>query len=313
MAEAATTSARVARQIFMRSMAPTRAMVNATSRIADLMDDVYFTKGAKIYAKGETPTDIFFVVSGIVHLIENEDTAPWVMDARSVIGIIDANLERPRTRDAIAMTDVHLLRFRADDYLEMLEDNFEQQTGVLDGLGRNTRELISALAPGGGFTEPDKAAYDSGLDMRPLNPIERLLALKSVSAFSLASVQALSSLSQSVEDILVPAGDLSFRPGGKKNGALLIIARGVVELEREDPPLSARFGPRTIAGGFAWFNEDMIGMKFRALTPALLLRLRNEDLIDVMEDHFDLSRSLMRFTALERERLMGLRLALKRS
>jgi CRP-like cAMP-binding protein len=308
MADSAAMSARVARQIFLRSMAPTRAMVNASNRIADLMEDVYYPKGAVIYKKGDIPVDIYFVVSGIVHLQGEVDESPWVMDARSIIGIIDANLERPRLRTATAQTDVHVLRFRADDYLDMLEDNFEQQVGVLGGISGASLELMEGL-PNGGFVEPDEEAHKSGRDMRPLNPIERLLAIRSVPAFSKASVQALALLMQGVEDVLVPAGDLAIRPGGK-NGAVLIVARGVVELERVSPPFSARFGPRSIAGGLATFNEDLRGAKFRALTPALLLRVRTEDLIDVMEDHFDLSRSILQFAALERERLMNLKLSL---
>jgi CRP-like cAMP-binding protein len=111
----------------------------------------------------------------------------------------------------------------------------------------------------------------------------------------------------------VQHGDLAIRPGGSKNGCLLIVARGVVELERENPPLSARFGPRSLAGGIGSIGEDMRAMKFRALTPALLLRVRDEDLIDVMEDHFDLTRSILRHANLERERLMAMKLAKNRA
>src|SRR5690349_9390925 len=124
MADAPAMSDRVARQIFLRTMGPARALLMTTHRMADLMEDVYFSKGSYIYRKGEAPVDIYFVVSGVIHLKSDESSNPWVMESRSIIGILDANLERPRVRDAIAVTNVHLLRFRAEDYLEMLEDNF---------------------------------------------------------------------------------------------------------------------------------------------------------------------------------------------
>jgi CRP-like cAMP-binding protein len=108
---------------------------------------------------------------------------------------------------------------------------------------------------------------------------------------------------------MVQHGDLAIRPGGSKQGCILVVARGVVELERDAPEFSARFGPRSIVGGIAAFGEDLRSAKFRALTPALLLRIRDEDVIDVMEDHFDLTRALLRHSNLERERLMALKLA----
>jgi CRP-like cAMP-binding protein len=193
----------------------------------------------------------------------------------------------------------------------LLEDNFEQQRGVIENISANLRVLMADVGPGGGFPEPAKDAYESGKDMRPLNPIERLLALRSVPAFEKASVQTIALLVEAVEDLLVPEGDLALRPGGK-NGVLLIVARGVVELERVAPPMTARFGPRSIAGGIASLQEDLRGAKFRAVTPALLLRLRVEHMIDVMEDHFDLTRSLLRHASLERERLMILKLKLSK-
>jgi CRP-like cAMP-binding protein len=301
MSEAAM-SARVARQIFLRSMTATRAMMFASGTLANIMEDRFFAKGTTIYRKGEAPEDIYFVVSGMVHLIGEANEAPWVMDARSVIGIIDASLERPRTRDAIATTDVHVLRLAADDYLEMLEDSFEQQRAVLLNVSGMVRSVVAELVPSGGFPEPAEDAYQSGNDARALNPVERMLALRSIPAFQNANIQTLAILLEKIEDLRYPPGDLALRPGGV-NGSLLLVARGVLEWTRTEPQLSARFGPRTIVGGIGSYNEDTSGSRLRALTPSLLMRLSQDDLLDVMEDHFDLTRSVLRHTTLERERL----------
>lgn len=301
MADAAM-SARVARQIFLRSMAPTRAMMFASSTLANIMEDRFFAKGTTLYRKGEAPEDIYFVVSGVVHLMGEVNEDPWVMDSRSVIGIIDASLERPRTRDAVAITDVHVLRLAADDYLEMLEDNFEQQRAVLENVSKMVRTAMPELGPSGGFSEPNEDAYKSGNDVRPLNPVERMLALRSVPAFSHANIQTLALLLEKIDDLRYPQGDLALRPGGIK-GSLLLVARGVVEWTRTNPPLAAKFGPRSIVGGIGTYEEDTTGTRLRALTPALLMRLSHDDLLDMMEDHFDLTRSILRHCTLERERL----------
>ena len=45
-------------------------------------------------------------------------------------------------------------------------------------------------------------------------------------------------------------------------------------------------------------------MTARAVETTRVVRIREEDLFDVMEDHFDVARSFMGFVAAERERLL---------
>jgi CRP-like cAMP-binding protein len=92
------------------------------------------------------------------------------------------------------------------------------------------------------------------------------------------------------------------------SGALFIVSSGRVEYERTDVPVCARFAPGTIVAGVSGIG-DPADSRVRALVPSVLLRLRVEDLFDVMEDHFDLVRSMLAHGSSERERLMAVRAA----
>jgi CRP-like cAMP-binding protein len=54
-------------------------------------------------------------------------------------------------------------------------------------------------------------------------------------------------------------------------------------------------------GGGAALGDCLLRQSARALTPAVVLRIREEDLYDVMEDHFELARSVMRYLSTEHE------------
>ena len=57
-----------------------------------------------------------------------------------------------------------------------------------------------------------------------------------------------------------------------------------------------------LGGGMAAQGEHQFFA--RALTDSVVLRIREEDWFDVMEDHFDVARSAFRYMATERGRVM---------
>src|SRR5262249_31713681 len=135
------------------------------------------------------------------------------------------------------------------------------------------------------------------------------IALRGVSAFDRASIQALTSLADTIHEHRIPAGEVRQRASGKER-ALYIVGRGAVQMICETPDIRAIFGARSLIGGISSLAEDPVKTRIMAPVPALLLELHIEDLFDVMEDHFDLARSILAHAALERERLM---LLVKRS
>jgi CRP-like cAMP-binding protein len=117
---------------------------------------------------------------------------------------------------------------------------------------------------------------------------------------------------------------------GEARGVLFVVVAGCLELERspssggnllpealhpeallpEAPPPQARhpegerhrYGSASLLGGGPSLADALARQSARAVTPAVVLRVREEDVYDVMEDHFDLARSVLSFLASENER-----------
>src|SRR6185369_2741812 len=78
-----------------------------------------------------------------------------------------------------------------------------------------------------------------------------------------------------------------------------------VRLERAEPALAADFDAPAIPGGCAAFGPADEEYTLRAVTPSLVLRFREEDFYDVLEDHFDVLRGILAALAEEREKVMN--------
>jgi Cyclic nucleotide-binding domain len=182
----------------------------------------------------------------------------------------------------------------SEDRLELLEDSFEQTRALirmnaarldeLRGFGREPVDPSTALAP-----KPD-----------PLLLIERVFTLRDTAAFRKGSIQALVSLAPAADEVRVSAGEVLFEYGAAR-GVLFVVVAGCVELGRPDGS-QERHGSASLLGGGAAFCDALARQRATALTNAVLLRIRAEDFYDVMEDHFELARSVLSYLASEFER-----------
>src|SRR5687768_4356614 len=98
----------VYRELFLRSFFPVKAPERVTNQLVTTMRDVDFPQGTVIFRAGDPPDQLFFIADGTVRL-EAEGEKPWVFETASIIGILDAGLQRPHKRSAVAATDVHAI------------------------------------------------------------------------------------------------------------------------------------------------------------------------------------------------------------
>jgi CRP-like cAMP-binding protein len=136
-----------------------------------------------------------------------------------------------------------------------------------------------------------------------LDRIGKTLALRRLALFRDAGVEATLRLAQMAEEIALGAGDALFHEG-EASDALHVVAGGVIEASRAAPPLAAAFGAGALVGGAAAMGLDAHPFTARARQAAVVLRLRRDDVLDVMEDHFALTRSLLGAINREREEVM---------
>jgi CRP-like cAMP-binding protein len=288
----------VEREIFLRSMALGRPPSRDNRQMGEAMREEFFPAGTVIYRVGDPSDEIYFVVRGTISLTK-EGTVTRNLDARSVVGILDAIRERPHDRTATALTDVEALVLRDEDRLEMLEDSFEYTRDIILFSLIGLHELMLEL-PDMGLAEPGESSPPvEPPEPDPLPMIERVLTLRDAPAFGRASIQPLVSLAQLATEVRVRAGEMLFR-AGEVTGVFFVVARGCVELERSDPPGLARFGPAAIVGGIPALGDAERIYSARAVGDSVLLCFRESDFFDVLEDHFELARSVLAFIADQR-------------
>src|SRR4030095_2924966 len=76
------------------------------NRFAAVVRERYFADGAVIYQQGEPCEHIYFIIDGHIET-EAEGETPWRFGPNSLVGILDAQLDRPHARTATARGDVH--------------------------------------------------------------------------------------------------------------------------------------------------------------------------------------------------------------
>jgi CRP-like cAMP-binding protein len=289
----------VEREIFLRTMTVGRPMSPTAKLLGEAMREVFIEAGAVLYEEGSAADDLYFIMQGSVAL-RREGDQDLVFGPNSVVGIIDADLDRPHARRAVALTDVEALALRTEDRLEVLEDNFEQTRALILFSADMLHELTLRLPAEDSSPLPDPGPE---LGPEPLPLVERVLLLHDTLAFKRGGIQALVSLAPVADEFRIRAGDTLFR-AGEVTGVFFVVARGTIELEHESSKRRFRFGPGAIVGGSAAFGDAERLYTARALCDSVLLRLREEAFFDVMEDHFDLARSVLGYIAQERERVV---------
>jgi CRP-like cAMP-binding protein len=292
----------VQRQLFLRSLGGSGAGPTLITLISKQIKDRFVPEGDVLFAAGSPTNEIFFIFKGEVEL-RAEGHEPWRLTPPSVIGAIDALYERPHARTAVAATDIHLLALSTEEWFDTIEENFEvardNLTRVTDGLAR----IELGLSPDGGFPEPADEAAEPTLG---LNLVERMLLVRRSLAFSSATVQAIARVAQVADELELAEGQILHQPG-KQTDSFYVVASGVVEITHEDPAVRARFGPGEVVFGAGGVGLRVPQFTSKALAPTVLLAVRREDFFDIMEDHFDVMRAVMKGVSYERERVLTAR------
>ncbi|MBW2522570.1 MAG: cyclic nucleotide-binding domain-containing protein [Deltaproteobacteria bacterium] len=299
----------VERQIFLRAVLSGVDLGAAAAQIASLITDVYFTAGTVIYREGESTDHLYFVVEGTVSLTR-EGEEPWLMQERSVIGALDAALDQPHARTAVAVDDVHVMLLAIEDWQDILEDHSDLAQAMVLRNARGLHEMCLRLAPSGGFAEPPPPDSDpegpaSSTTPGELDPVDRLVILTEAGLFQRAGIQPLLTLATTARTRRLEAGEVLFEQGQRVT-ELYLVARGLIDIEREDPVLRARFGPGALVAGPPALANVERAFTARAATDAVVLVVRRDELLDVMEDHFAALRSVLAYLAVERDRMQRL-------
>jgi CRP-like cAMP-binding protein len=290
---------RIEHEVFLAALSG-RGHVSAwaLNRAAALMRDVSAEPGDVIFRPGDPATHNFLVTSGEVKL-SRPGAADWVRGPRSFFGMTDAVLDRPYSRLATATRPSRLLQMATADWFDLIEDSFELTMRVIFGMANTVHTLRLRAPPLGGFDEFTGSAA-SAVDGEDL--VARTLLLRQVPLLADAGVQALTGLAELADVERVPQGAI-LHARHTPNHRLVVIASGAVVLSREEPAVTATFGPGSSLGGTLAL-DDLSPYEARAFADATVLSIFLEDYFDLMEEQTDLFRSALRALVKEQESLL---------
>jgi CRP-like cAMP-binding protein len=260
MAEPASGAVPVELMLMVRSFLGglTDAMPGPVVRqFAAMTRELFFREGETIYREGDAPDHIYFVVQGEVAL-ETAGHDPWRFGNYSALGILDAYLERPHTRTATAARDTRALVLRSEDWMSLMEDNFELTRLALGRNARGVWQMAIGLADEA-FDQlevPERSSQVTALARRSearlgmLNPFERLLVLRLSPLLRRARMQPLIRLARDSEVRFLEQGQVLFQQADP-TVALYFVVSGLVRVERLEPVVSGTFHATQLVGGYA--------------------------------------------------------------
>ena len=272
-----------------------------SDRVAALLEPDDIRAGERIYGEGEPAEFIYFMRSGRVELTR-AGAPPWQIEGRWTLGTFDAFVERSRTRTAVALEDLQLMKLRSDAWIDLLEDSFDLAHAAVTQSARVVAKLEAEhLARGGAPAQA--ASLSVALPEGRLNLVERLAVLLDLGMLRGAGVQTLVNLASSTTEVSFSEGQAVLERGAAREQMVLVMA-GEVEASREDPHVVARYGPGTVVCDAAAFGEPSLAWAARAAAPTRALTIRVESWFDQMEEHFDLVRAFLGAAAVRREWLL---------
>ncbi len=114
------------------------------SHLAQISDEVEFSKGETIYEEGEFPDSLYLVLDGEVCLKRSGRVITSV-ERNEVIGSWALFDDEPREMTATASRESRLLRIDKGDFYDVLADHAQITESIFKALSRKAKMLMSRV------------------------------------------------------------------------------------------------------------------------------------------------------------------------
>jgi len=291
-------NSRLKREILLRSMFPSMPAA-AHVRFIELLEDLEVGAGQLVFDVGDAPDRFLFLTEGRV-IMEREGERPWEFAPLAVVGVLDAILERQRTRNCRALEPSRFLSLRTPDWFDMLEDNGQIARAAIRNFATQLHGRWRQLAPRLERHSDPPPPMLAG----PMDTYDKILALRRASFLGSAGMQAIVSLASVAEPRHLSQGEQLFDLGMNAE-MLYVLTRGSVELSA---PGGFRYVHRRgdLIGGAAALCHALAGYAARALSEATVLCISEQDFYDQAEEHGRLTRGTLKYLISELEPLLVL-------
>jgi CRP-like cAMP-binding protein len=294
---------RISRELFLAAFGANLGGFESwvTDRLTHVLEEEEVPTGDALFSCGEPPEFFYFMREGRVRMTREGGPA-WILDGRQVFGMDDAILDRCRTRTAVALDHLKLMRVRMDDWLELLDDSFELARASVITLAQSVASYEQELWTNARVRLP-ALVHPPDVRAQPLTVIERLAVLMDTPLLRGSGVQPLSDLAGACREVFFGPGEPVFARQVPRE-TIFILLEGEVKTSRNNPEIVWQSGSGEIVCGAAAFGEPALAWEAVASKETRALAFRIEDWFDLMEEHFDMVRSALGGMELQRHQLL---------
>jgi CRP-like cAMP-binding protein len=273
----------VSRTLYFTAFAGAGRVIDAwvMDRIAPHLDERDAPAGTVLFREGELPTHVFFMQNGRVSL-SRQGADPLEMRGKWLIGGIECAIEMPRTRTATVLDATHFVTVPAAVWHDIFEDSFEITRTAFFGTLRGISALFERLIEKPLVVPRQELSFD--LPRGKLDLVERLLALSGARMFSRAGMQTLTDLAEDAEENWFD-DETGLTSNVDPRGHLVLEGEILAQHATRGTTLHFLPGAATPPGLANW----RMLTKGRTRT----LSFSPEKLVDEMEEHTDLVRSVL--------------------
>lgn len=278
---------RVQRLLFLRQFPGfADAEVSELAVFAENAAERLYPAGAVIGGP-DRPAAIHMVVDGRLEARGARRT--W--HPRQGLGALEAIAGHRALEPVLAAVPTRTLEVAADDFRELLADNFSVLTGARKLLAGRLLEAAPRDSCHGAMA-PDPVAVPPAATPSSLDPLQRLQLLRRCLPFPGKFIQALAALARASNEERLDAGT-ALQLRGTRAETLSILVEGALRVT--DPQRTS--ATATMPGQAFGRLETLAGGSYAstviAETAARVLRVPAVAMTDVMEDHTDFALALM--------------------
>lgn len=135
-----------------------------------------------------------------------------------------------------------------------------------------------------------------------LSTVEKVIFLQDIDMFEHTSTRDLAHIAAITQETVVKSGQAVFKENDIPD-AMYMIIDGKVRLTRDDREVMVA-GHKEVFGTWALFDDEPRVATATALETCRLLRIEREDFIDLLADHVQITRSILKTLARRLRNLM---------
>ncbi len=292
------------RVLFFRTLAALDGLsATQLAAIAQNARERFFPRGSLLLHPGRPPEAFYLVAEGKVVVNRfgrrGEEVGPG-----EAVGFLHLLARAESGVEARALTDTLALELDWDAQVDVSQEHFPVLLKFIRYISHRLVRTREDLPDGGWLPDPPAQPAEPG---RPLDLVQRILALSHTGAFSTRSYDALAELARHLVEVRYRPGESMWEVGDDAETFLLLV-RGAAQCRVPGHEVRSYIGPFQFVGmdeALArlprWFGVSAEG-------EVTALRVALEPLLDIFEDHFEMAldflsgRALRLIALLERER-----------